>query len=100
MIINTTFHVSPEAEEAFKTWIHESYIPHAIEQGKLHSPLFMRIMTPMEGGTGYAVQLRAAADNIVEQWLTTHQPIMLQDMTAKWGQGVMYFTTLMEEVEK
>lgn len=97
--INTTFHVEPSVDCEFRDWIKNHYIPYAIESTGLHSPLFMRIMTPMEGGTGYAVQLQAADNDKVASWLDITQPVKLKEMATKWGEKVMFFTTLMEGIE-
>ncbi len=98
MIVNTTFHVEQSVEQEFIDWIRTGYIPEANEKGNLHTPLFMRIMTPMEGGTGYAVQLQARDKAEVERWLDEVQPRLLTEMAHKWGKKVMFFTTIMEKV--
>lgn len=98
MIINTTFHVAPEAEAGFKKWVLDTYIPYATDDCGLSAPLFMRRLADMEGGTGYAVQLRSASVQATEQWLECQQPVKLAEMASMWADKVMYFTTVMEEV--
>lgn len=98
MVVNTTFHVEPSVEQEFIDWIHSDYMPEAQEKGRLHTPLFMRILTPMEGGVGYAVQMQAQSKAHVNEWIELLQPRLLSDMAKKWGRKVMYFTTLMEKV--
>ena len=98
MIINTTFHVAYEVEPDFKKWILNTYIPYANVDCGLSDPLFMRILADMEGGTGYAVQLKSASVEATEQWLECQQPVKLAEMSSIWADKVMYFTTLMEEV--
>ncbi len=100
MVVNTTFHVESSVEKAFVEWIQTTYLPEAKEKGRLHSPLFMRILVPMEGGVGYAVQHQAASRASVEEWLESFQPGLLSDMSARWGRKVMFFSTIMEEVKE
>ncbi|TFU93695.1 DUF4286 family protein [Barnesiella sp. WM24] len=99
MVVNTTFHVEESAEAEFIEWIKTEYIPEAQESVKLHSPLFMRILTPMEGGVGYAVQLQAMSKAHVETWIDSEQPRLLSAMARKFGKKVMFFTTVMEKVK-
>lgn len=99
MVVNTTFHVEPSVETEFIDWIRCEYITAAETRAHLHTPLFMRILTPMEGGTGYAVQLQADSKADVDTWLESEQPPLLSEMARKWGKKVMFFTTSMEKVK-
>lgn len=99
MVVNTTFHVEQSVEQEFIDWIRSDYISEAVTKALLHTPLFMRILTPMEGGTGYAVQLQAQSKAHVEEWLEAFQPRLLSAMAQKWGKKVMFFTTVMEKVK-
>ncbi len=99
ILINTTFHVESDVEKEWVAWVHATYLALATAEGTALSPLFLKIMSQMEGGVGYAVQVQAGSQSDVDMWLGEMQPKLLSEMYGRWGDKVLFFTTLMEEVK-
>lgn len=98
IVVNTTFHVESSIAKEWVAWVHATYLVNAVERCSMSSPLFMKILTQMEGGEGYAVQLQCESDEATERWLNEQQPRLLAEMRSRWGERALFFTTLMEEV--
>lgn len=99
IVANTTFHVESSVEHEWVAWVHATYLAIATSAGVACSPLFLKIMSPVEGGVCYAVQLQAESEATVDGWLNELQPKLLAEMHSRWGEKVLFFTTLMEEVK-
>ncbi len=99
IVVNTTFHVETAIEREWVAWIHATYLAIATSTGVMYSPLFLRIMSPAEGGAAYAVQLQTGSESDAEMWLNNVQPKLLSEMQSHWGDKALFFTTLMEEVK-
>ena len=98
IVVSTTFHVESSIAKEWVAWVHATYLVNAVERCSMSSPLFMKILTQMEGGEGYAVQLQCESDEAAERWLNEQQPRLLAEMRSRWGERALFFTTLMEEV--
>ncbi|MCM1505202.1 MAG: DUF4286 family protein [Muribaculum sp.] len=99
IVVNTTFHVETAVEREWVAWIHATYLAMAVATGVMYSPLFMRIRSHVEGGTAYALQMQAESESDAERWLDDIQPKLLTEMYSHWGERVLYFTTIMDEVK-
>lgn len=99
IVVNTTFHVESSIEQEWVAWVHATYLAIALSSGVHCRPLFLKIMSQMEGGAGYAVQVHADSESDADRWLNVVQPKLLAEMHGRWGEKALFFTTLMQEVE-
>lgn len=99
IVVNTTFHVEAAVEREWVAWIHATYLAIAASTGIIFSPLFLRIRSQVEGGVAYAVQMQTESESDAERWLDEMQPKLLAEMYSHWGERVLYFTTVMDEVK-
>ncbi|MDE5895388.1 MAG: DUF4286 family protein [Muribaculum intestinale] len=100
ILVNTTFLVESGLEGEWTVWAHTVYIPTAVSAGYRH-PLLMRVFSQEDnGGTTYALQIQCDGMPEASDWLDKLQPVLLDEISRRWGQRVLHFTTMMEEVER
>ena len=100
ILINTTFHVAHGLEDQWTAWAYDVYIRTALSAG-YQLPLLMRIISEEEnGGTTYALQIQAVGHSEATDWLDKLQPGLLSEIGRRWGENVLHFTTMMEEVAR
>lgn len=99
IVANTTFHVESSIEREWVAWVHATYLAIAQSSGVHCRLLFLKIMSQMEGGVGYAVQVHVDSESDIDKWLNEVQPKLLAEMHGCWGEKALFFTTLMQEVK-
>lgn len=100
LIYNTTFHIEKSVLEKCVSYLKEEYIPAAVEGGFLHSPRLRRVLPAGNGAEGesYAVQFEAKSRAAVRYWQTHLGAALHREMAERFGQGVVGFSTLLEEI--
>lgn len=100
LIFNTTFHVDEESIDDFFTFIKNVYIPRSCESGVLDRPRFAVIRSQhAEKGSNYSLQFHVENLEKLNQWLVKDGEILQQEIVDRFGQTVMGFVTLLEEIE-
>ena len=100
-LLNTTFVVHTSVEDAFIAWLRTVYIPSIKAAGIFSKPLMARVLTRVEPDTdSIAVQAVASGKEAAEKWHDETAALLRDDITARWPQLVMYFTTYMEVLEQ
>lgn len=101
IVYNTTYHVERGYEQEFLSWIRTHYLPHATADNTLSAPRLTRIMSdsPEQEGTSYSLQYRVASVNQLNEWYKRTGVQLTNRLTAHFGQRVVGFTTLLEEVD-
>lgn len=98
-ILNTTFHVHISIADDFLHWVREVYFPAAINSGLLSEPVLARILIQVqEDAEGYAVQLKAADVDTAARWHDSEGDRLRRELTARFGERLVFFTTYMEEL--
>lgn len=99
-LVNTTFIVEPEITGEWISWLGSHYIAAAMSDPVCAvSPLLCRILAPMEGGEGYALQMIINRPDMAAYFTEKLQPRLLETMAERFGTRAMGFTTLMEVVD-
>ncbi|MBQ8773450.1 MAG: DUF4286 family protein [Muribaculaceae bacterium] len=99
ILLNTTFHVEKSIEKDFINWVKTTYIPVALSSGIVKDALFTRILAESEGGTAYAVQFKSIDIATAEQWHDTDAQKLKSDISQRWGQRILYFSTYMDIID-
>lgn len=101
ILLNTTFLVHKSIEREFIDWVHNTYIPTAVETGIFSDPLLSKVMIETDPeGTSYAVQMRAESHNMASQWHDNEAATLKNSLVKSWGEKVLHFTTFMEVIPR
>ena len=99
IVINTTFYVEGSVETEFLRWVRADYLPSATSQPGFCTPSMARLMLePQDGMTGYAVQICAADHEAASAWHDSEGASLRGELSARFGQRVLFFTTYMEQL--
>lgn len=97
ILLNTTFVLHAPLEKEFLEWVRTVYIPSAQAAGVFGEPTVARVLTRIEPDTeSIAVQLPAEAMTDAQRWHDETAALLRDDLHARWGQRLMFFTTYME----
>ena len=100
IVYNTTFIVMDSVKDSFLSWVRTVYVPHATQSRKLVTPMLTRIIGSAEDGAeSYAVQFRAHSEESLQEWKQEIGNALINDMTRRFGQQVMGFSTMMDKLE-
>lgn len=100
IVYNTTFHVDKEILEECLAFLREHYIPKAAKSGFLHSPRLMRVMNQGEDeGVSLSVQFHVKNVDTLNYWLQKEGAAIHKALTGRFGQRLVGFSTLLEEID-
>lgn len=100
IIFNTTYHVEDEIHYDYLDYIRETFIPKALESGFLYEARLARIVAQYdEPGTSYSLQFRVKNSDTLRHWLHESGDSLNKELTEKFGDKVLGFVTLLEEVD-
>lgn len=99
ILINTTFYVESSVETEFLRWVRTDYLPSATSLAGFSYPSLARLMLePQDGMTGYAVQVHAKDPETAVSWHDAEGARLRGELSARFGQRVLFFTTYMEQL--
>lgn len=97
--LNTTFYVDSALADGFVEWVREVYVPSAVASGALTDPMFTRLLTEVQpGAEGFAVQATAPSVEVANSWYEGEGERLRVEISERYGERFLYFTTLMEIV--
>lgn len=97
LLYNTTYTLEAEVERNFLIWIKECYIPQVIEDGKLHSPRLMKILSHSEDGTlSYSLQFEVKDSSTLHAWHLSKGRFLNEELLKVFKDKIIGFPTLME----
>lgn len=97
-IFNTTYTVHESAQTAWLKHTKTITIPDMIDDG-FHSPKLMRIDHIVEPGYfNFALQFCADNKEFIERWQNEIQPEYTMEHRRIFGDKVLFFCTVMEEI--
>ncbi|MDR0750605.1 MAG: DUF4286 family protein [Tannerellaceae bacterium] len=100
IVYNTTFHIDKDILDDVLPYLTKIYIPKAIAGGFLRQPYLRRILhTNEDAGESYAVQFHVKNIDTLNYWLEKEGNIIHQALTGRFGDKVVGFTTLLEEID-
>jgi hypothetical protein len=99
IIFNTTYCMEYSAHDRCLVWLREKYIPRALQSGQMHSPRMSKILSQDTDGINYSLQFRVESVEMLEAWYIEVGDQLQQELSNHFGESVLGFSTLMEEVE-
>ena len=99
LIYNVTSGVDKEVEQEWLLWMKETHIPDVMGTKMFTTHRLYRVLSSENENTvSYAVQYSASTLKQVDQYLETYAPALRDDVKKKFGDKVLSFRTLLEEV--
>ena len=96
ILFNTTFHLDFTIEPDFLAWIREYFIPEALSTG-LRQPLLCRLVDNIEPGcSAFALQFFVDSLTDAEVWRSNQLHKLLTEMSERWRDRALSFSTPME----
>ncbi|NDV69225.1 DUF4286 family protein [Dysgonomonas sp. 25] len=99
IIFNTTFHLEDEIHDEGLAFLRQTYIPSAAGSGFLLQPRLARIHRQHEeGGVSYSLQFHVKNVDVLNHWLTTDGHALQQQLAQRFGNKMLGFVTVLEEI--
>lgn len=97
LLLNTTFVVHTSIESDFLQWVRTVYFPSAKASGVFGQPTIARVLTRLEPDTeSIAIQMAANDKDAAERWHDETAALLKDDLSARWPNLALHFTTYME----
>jgi hypothetical protein len=102
IIYNVTLNVDESIHDEWMIWMHSTHVPEVMATGKFHSFNMLRLLTRQSDETGetYAIQYKASSIEDYMAYQEQFAPALQQKTIEKYGNKILAFRTLMEEVEQ
>lgn len=96
---NTTFVVEKNVTNVFTQWVKDVYLIAARQSGLFSSVEFVKILVEVDpSAVNYAVLMRSQSLSDAEQWHRDTATLLRDDLKARLGDRVMFFSTDMEVI--
>ncbi len=96
-IYNTTYVVEPQSLDAFLAWLRSEHQASVNRFGRFSQCVASRVVSDTGmSGVSISVQLYAEKGQDVDEWQAKEEVELCKSLAKKFGQQVLYFSTLME----
>ncbi len=100
LVFNTTYTVTNEDARNFVIWVHQVYMPRALEQGKMSKPKLLRVLSHKDEATEcFSVQFNVESTADLHTWYTQSGSKLNEELVKMFGDRVVGFSTILEEIE-
>jgi hypothetical protein len=100
IVYNVTVNVSNDVIDEFTLWMKTEHLPEVMQTGMFNNYRMFKMLTRQPDETGITFVIQYFADNIslYERYQVEFAPALQQKTKLKFGDKVLAFRTLMEEV--
>ena len=99
IVFNTTYLVTFEVHDTWLQWISFRHIPAMLETSFFKDPRLFKVLVDEEHGITYSLQFSSPDMASVQSWQEKHKDEMETDLRETFGESVMFFSTLLEEIK-
>jgi len=96
---NTTFTFHNSLRGSVSEWLRVEWIPSAEEAGMTGCTVARLLVDIDPDATAFAVQGRFASEEAAEAWRDGDGAGLLERLHARYGEGVLPFSTMMEVID-
>lgn len=101
LVYNITFQVDFNDARNFVIWIHQAYIPRALEGAILHNARLCKILSHHdEDSECFSLQFEVEDSAALHKWYKQYGVALHEEMLKIFDQKVIAFTTLMEVIDE
>jgi len=97
-VYNITFVTSPADSDRAVHYITTTLLP-SLSAGGAASPRLCRVHSAEVDTHSYALEWRFPSTDTLEQWRKNHLSPALSSLTATWGERMLFFHTLLEQID-
>ena len=99
IVYNVTVSLADESiHHEWLQWMKEIHIPQVMQTGMFADSKMMRVLNEENDGVTYAIQYRCESLASYERYRTMFAPALQAETARKYGDKVLAFRTLLEEV--
>lgn len=99
ILFNTTYHIEDKVLPQWLQWIREEYIPQALYDGLISSPVLCKVLNHHDTGSSYSLQFKVDSTSTLHRWYASTGNRLQVALQTTFGTQVLAFSTLMEMVE-
>jgi hypothetical protein len=99
IIYHTTFHISHDSYIEGLEFLKKTFIPAAVKSGIIHSPRIQKVLDDNEDGVSVSIQFKVADRDTLEGWFHKEGGRLHDDITNKYNDNILFFSTLLEEID-
>lgn len=99
IIYNTTYQIDPSVHDEALAWIRLELIPSLSSSKHLKNPRLVRVMTDDESNKSYSLQFEVEDITTLNEWYKMHGASIYAGLTKKYGNNLLGFTTLLENID-
>lgn len=99
IIYNTTYQIDPSVLDEALVWIRSELIPSIVNSKHLKNPRLVRVMTDDKSNHSYSLQFEVESIEMLNDWYRAHGASIYSNLTKKYGNNLIGFTTLLENIE-
>lgn len=101
IVYNVTVNADDAVATAFEQWMKQEHLPEVMATGKFIGYSFYKLLTRQEDETGhtFVVQYQANTMADFDDYTTNFAPALQAKTKAKFGNSVVAFRTLMEQIK-
>lgn len=99
IIYNTTYQIDPSVLDEALSWIRLELIPSLLSSEHLKNPRLVRVMTDDKLNHSYSLQFEIESVEMLNDWYRKHGASIYAGLTKKYGNNLLGFTTLLENIE-
>lgn len=97
---NVTLNVETEIHEEWLQWMRTVHIPDVMNTGCFIKYKICQLLRSAEEGVTYSIQYFCESSKILHQYQVKHAPSLQQEHTARYGDKVVAFRSLMDVIEE
>ena len=99
IVYNTTYTMPTDDARNFVIWVNESMIPRIAGHGLLAKPRMLRILSHHDQETEcFSLQFETESSATLHRWYTEQGAALHQELVKSFGERIVGFSTIMEEV--
>lgn len=99
ILFNTTFHLDSSIESELLMWLRQRFIPETLAAG-MERPLLCRLIENVEPGcSAFALQFFCDSIADVDGWRSSGFLQLMTELSEKWKDRALAFSTSMEVID-
>lgn len=100
ILYNVTVSIDPSVSEEWLAWMRSTHIPDVMATGCFIESRLSRVHGEEEGGVTYAITYLSPSQEKLDEYQTTHAPLLQKDHSEKFAGRFAAFRTFLHVIEE